>query len=127
MIHPLLHLIATRPQLLADHAEAYAELVGEQLGKARDNLKWRVLLTAVGLCMLAVGVVLSGVAVMLWAVVPPANIHMPWALIGTPVVPLLIAAICLLSARKVVEVSAFDSVKKQVQADLTMLRQVSAP
>jgi hypothetical protein len=30
-VHPLLHLIATRPQLLADHAEAYAELVAVEI------------------------------------------------------------------------------------------------
>lgn len=126
MIHPLLHLIATRPQLLADHAEAYAELIGEELSKARAQLKWRVLLTAVGLCMVVIGLVLAGVGTMLWAVVPVENMRAPWVLLAAPCIPLIVAAWCLLTARQVSETSAFDSVRKQVQADLAMLRQVSA-
>ena len=31
MIHPLLRLIATEPQVLGDHVEAYAELVGDEV------------------------------------------------------------------------------------------------
>jgi len=33
MIHPLLRLIATEPQLLGDHVEAYADLVGDEVRK----------------------------------------------------------------------------------------------
>ena len=32
-VHPLLHLIATRLQRLADHAEAYAELVAVEIDR----------------------------------------------------------------------------------------------
>jgi len=46
MIHPLLKLVATQPQLLADHAEAYAELVGEEFGTV--NAVSRVVYTLVG-------------------------------------------------------------------------------
>jgi len=42
MIHPLLRLIATQPQLLADHAEAYAGLVSDDIGKTAAVWKWRV-------------------------------------------------------------------------------------
>ena len=34
MIHPLFRLIASEPQMLADHVEAYSELVGEEVGNA---------------------------------------------------------------------------------------------
>ena len=51
MIHPLLRLAATQPQLLADHAEAYAGLVGEELGRSVAAGKQRLLLSAVALCL----------------------------------------------------------------------------
>ena len=32
MTHPVFRLIATRPQLLVDHAQAYAELLNAEIG-----------------------------------------------------------------------------------------------
>ena len=58
MLHPLLHLVATQPQLLADHAEAYAELVAEELGDFSVTWKRRALLNAVALCFGGVAAVL---------------------------------------------------------------------
>ena len=43
MIHPLFRLIATQPHLLGDHLEAYADLVGEEVGLAAAQLKRRML------------------------------------------------------------------------------------
>lgn len=77
MIHPLLRLAATQPQMLADHAEAYAALVGEELGRSAAAAKQRLLLAAAGLCLAVTAAVLAGVAAMLWAVTPPANLQTP--------------------------------------------------
>lgn len=125
-MHPLLHLIATQPNLLADHAEAYADLVGEELGHASAQWKRRALLSAVALCCLGVGAVLVGVALMLWAVIPPENMNAPWALIVAPLVPLVAAAVCAANARSVPEPSAFDNIRKQLREDVAMLREASA-
>lgn len=73
MLHPLLHLIASRPQLLADHAAAYAELVAAEFGAETSALKRQALLGALGIGGLGVAAVLAGVAVMLWAVLPAAQ------------------------------------------------------
>ena len=125
MIHPLLRLVATQPQLLADHAEAYAGLVGDEIGRSAASLKHRVLLNAVALCLVGVAAVLAGVALMLWAVIPPASMQAPWALIAAPAVPAVIAVICgLVGLRKPGE--AFAELKQQVAADLVMLREMSA-
>ncbi len=125
MIHPLLRLIATQPQLLADHAESYAELVGEELGKSTAALKKRVLLNAAAMCLLAVAAVLTGVALMLWAVVPVANINAAWALVAAPAAPALLALWCLVASQR--ETAAgFKFLKQQIAADLVMLREVSA-
>jgi hypothetical protein len=126
MIHPVFHLIATQPQLLADHVEAYAELVADELRSTSTVWKWRVLLNAVALCCMGVAVVLAGVALMLWAVIPPADIHAPWALVAGPLIPLAAAALCLLIARSQVRRSGFDSIREQFSADVAMLREAGA-
>ena len=125
MIHPLLRLIATQPQLLADHAESYAGLVGEELGKTTTVWKRRVLLNATALCLVGVAAVLGGVALMLWGVVPAVNIHAPWALIAAPAVPALVALWCVYEAQRETS-DAFADLKQQIAADLVMLREVSA-
>ncbi len=125
MIHPLLRLIATRPQLLAEHAQAYAELVGEEMEKTTQRWKHSVLLHAVALSLAAVAVVLAGVALMLWAVMAPSSLQAPWALVAAPALPALGAIVCLLSAR-VGTSESFVALKQQLAADLVMLREVGA-
>ena len=124
-IHPLLRLVATQPQLLADHAEAYAGLVGEEMGRTAAVWKQRVVLNMVALSLVAVATVLGGVALMLWAVMPAAQIQAPWALIAAPVVPLVLALYCLFAGRRQGGAS-FADLKQQLAADLSMLREVSA-
>lgn len=125
MIHPLLRLIATQPQLLADHAESYAELVGEELGKTTAVWKRRVLLNATALCLVGVAAVLGGVALMLWAALPQVSIHAPWALFAGPAVPGLIALWCAYEGQRETD-DLFKDLKQQIATDLVMLREVSA-
>ena len=126
MIHPLLHLIATKPQLLGDHVEAYAELVGAEVGKTSKLWISRVVFYAVALFLLTAGLVFTGVALMLWAVVPPDNMNYPWLLIVVPVVPLLAGVFCIMKARTSPDQTPFETVKQQLSADMAMLREVSA-
>jgi hypothetical protein len=125
-IHPLLLLIATKPELLADHFEAYAELVGEETGKAVSVWKRRLVLNVVALCLVAVCAVLGGVAIMLWAMIPAPNLRAPWILIAVPAVPAAVALLCLFVGRNEGP-SVFADVKRQLAADLAMLREVSPP
>lgn len=126
MIHPLLHLVATKPHLLGDHVEAYAELVGAEVGKTSKLLLSRVVYSVVALFLLTSGLTFTGVALMLWAVVPSDSMNSPWLLVVVPLVPLVAGALCLWKARAQAEQNAFDSVKQQLSADLAMLREVSA-
>ncbi|MEO8805371.1 MAG: hypothetical protein ABI433_04765 [Burkholderiaceae bacterium] len=125
MIHPLLRLIATQPQLLADHAESYAELVGEELGKTTAVWKKRVLFNAAALCLLGAAAVLAGVALMLWAVTPDANMRAPWALIVGPAVPAVLGLYCVFAGQRDPG-DGFRDLRQQIAADLVMLRNVSA-
>jgi cytochrome bd-type quinol oxidase subunit 2 len=126
MIHPLLRLAATEPHLLGDHVEAYAALVGEEVSKVSTSLITRVALYAAALCMLAVGLVLVGVALLLYAAVPAAGYPAPWAMFVVPLAPFVLAAGCVVFARSKPTERAFDAIKKQLNADMAMLREVSA-
>lgn len=125
MIHPLLRLAATQPQLLADHAQAYAGLLGEELEQTAATYKRRLLFGAAALGLGIVAVGLAGTSWMLWAVTPAANLHAPWALLAAPGVAALIAAICALAGR-VPPDDAFADLKRQLAADLALLREVGA-
>jgi cytochrome c biogenesis factor len=127
MIHPLLRLIATEPQLLGDHVEAYAELVGDEVKKTGSAWGLRLGLYAAALCLVGVSLVLAGVAVMLWASLPSSSFQLPWLLIAVPATTLVAAVACALIARRNPVENAFDNVKKQLSADMAMLREVSAP
>lgn len=126
MIHPLLRLAATEPHLLGDHVEAYASLVGEEVSKASTSWVTRIGLYVVAVAMIAVGLVLVGVSLLLVAAIPASGFPAPWALIVVPLVPFILAAVSVLVARSKPAVSGFEKIKNQLNADMAMLREVSA-
>ena len=125
MIHPLLRLIASHPALISDHAQAYAALLGEDLGKTTAVFKRRAAFGVAAVCLGAVALLLGGIALMLWAVSPPAAVHAPWALLAAPLVPAVLALGCGLASGRPAE-QPFDNLKQQFAADLRMLREVGA-
>lgn len=126
-MHPFFHLMATRPHLLAEHADAYAELLSAEVSGAAAVWKRRLVLNALALCCLAAAAILAGVALMLWAVVPGPQIHAPWALVVAPLLPFSAAIASLLAARADSGEGAFVSLRDQFRADLQMLRGVGVP
>ena len=70
MLQRLLRLWTTRPDLLTEHARAYADLVAQEAARASAQWQRRAMLLAAGLCGLALGAVLAGVGLLLWAVLP---------------------------------------------------------
>ncbi len=127
MIHPLLRLIATEPQILGDHVEAYAELVGDEVRKTSSAWSMRIAFYLAALALGGVALVLTGVAVMLWAALPPSGFQVPWLLVAVPAAAFVAAIVCVLTARRNPVENAFDNVRKQLSADMAMLREVSAP
>ena len=127
MLHPLLHLVATQPRLLLDHAEAYADLVAEEIANASAAWKRRALLSAIAMCCLGVAVIFAGVALMLWAVSPALQNRALWILVAVPLLPLVIGLLCLLLAKAGDSGRAFDDLRRQVRADMNMLREASPP
>lgn len=126
MIHPLIKLVATRPELVANHLSAYAALIGSEARQAQSRWTVRLLLIALALCCVGVAAVLAGVALMLWAVLPEVQRDAVWALWAAPAVPALVAVVAGLIARRPATVPAFAAVQQQFEADARMLGDVGA-
>ena len=126
MWYTLLQLFAKQPQLLADHAQAYADLVTQDVGLVSRAWKRRAILSVAALCCAGVAAILVGVALMLWAAIPAVPTQALWVLILVPLTPGIAAAWCLLAARSPAGGSAFDNVRQQMKADMAMLREASA-
>lgn len=124
-MHPFFKLMVDRPAVITDHVEAYASLATLELTGAVKHLRQRALKTAIALACATVAVMLTGVAVMLWAVTPADQLHAPWVLWLVPGVPAIITAWCWLSAQAIGEAPAFSALRGQVRADIEMLREVS--
>ena len=126
-MHILLKLIMARPHLLADHAQAYAELIAADFSDASAVYARRAVLGGAGVFFLFVATVLAGVALLLCAVVPAGQIQAPWALVVVPLVPLVACAGCLAAMRAVGHASPLANLRNQARADLDLLRESSAP
>ena len=123
MLHPLIRLLATQPELLGDHAQAYGELIGDGLAAQAQALKQRTLLLALAICFLGVAAVLTGVSVLLWASAVAAP---TLALVWVPLTPAILALICLVLLHRLdsTHTAAFAELRRQLQADMAMLRQL---
>lgn len=127
MLHPLFRLAASQPQLLAEHAAGYAGLLAEELTSSGAHIKKRIALQVVGLLSLMITSILSGVAVLLWASLPPASMQQPWLLWFTPLVPGVLGVLAMLLARNHKAPPAFATLREQFAQDAALLRRTSAP
>lgn len=121
-MNPLLTLLATQPQLLAEHLQGYSALLNEELRLASQRWWRQVLLQVAIFCCLSVAVTLGGVAVMLWATAVALPEHALWALWASPMLPLAIAVVCLLMARQPAGTESFANLSRQINADMALLR-----
>ncbi len=126
-MHPLLELLVGRPQLLADHAQAYGALFAEEMGAARTALQRWALWRAVTLCSLFSAAILAGMALMLWAMLPASPMQLTWVLVVTPMLPLLVAAVSWPLAKKNDTPPMFNLTLAQIRADKAMLLAARAP
>ena len=120
MLHPMLRLALARPDLLADHASAYAELAAVSAREVVADWQLRLM----GWVLFAAGVLLcitfGGVALMLHGTV--AVIATPWLLWAVPAAPALLALLGGWLARRRPHVGRGTSITQQFDADLALLR-----
>ena len=126
-MHPLLELWLARPQLLADHAQAYGELFNEEMSHARAALQRWAMWRAIMLCSFFSAVILAGMAAMLWAMLPASPGQAAWALLVTPMVPLAAAVACWRLVIHHGRPQLFSQMRAQIRADRAMLRAAEAP
>jgi hypothetical protein len=127
MIHPVFRLVASQPLLLAEHAAAYASLLGEELALGSAALKRRLALHLAGAACLVVAAVLLGVALLLWAALPEASLRLPWLFVLTPVLPAAVGLWALWLARDRDAVALFARLRLQLAEDAALLRLPETP
>lgn len=121
-LQSLFRLITTQPQLLLDHVEAYSELVTEEIAEVSSAYKRRLLYGVLAMLLAALGITFTGIALLLWATAPLAQIHTPWLLWLVPVTPMVLSLVCGLVAKSNARQGAFTDLRSQLRADLAMLR-----
>jgi uncharacterized membrane protein YqjE len=124
MIHPLFRLLVTQPQLLAEHVEAYGELVAAEIGAITSDWKRRALLLGLAAVLAVLALLFGGIALMLWATIPSDTINHPWALWAVPGIPLVMAVWAAFAARAPAAAQPARRIREQLAADAAMLRSV---
>jgi hypothetical protein len=126
MLHPMFKIVASRPELVAEHLAAYGQLAAVQAQAAATHLQRRAVLAGVAGLSGALAIGLAGVALLLVGVVPLQAMPAPWLLLVVPLVPLAVAAVCWLRLRGAKEASALAPLREQFAADAALLRAAGA-
>jgi hypothetical protein len=123
MIHPLIALVATRPELLSEHLGAYTQLATLEAADALAQLRARCLLWCSMVMGLLLGLIFGGGALMLLAVTPLSGMPMPALLLAVPLAPWLAAGLCawILSHRPAP--AHFPLLRQQMAFDGATLRE----
>ncbi len=117
----LFSLVTKQPQLLAAHADAYSDLIVHEVNAVSGAWRNVLLYSMLSMLLGTVGGVLTGVALMLWAVMPLAQAPMGWLLWATPLAPLVLALACAQTAKSNARAFAFADLRQQFKADMSML------
>lgn len=121
MLHPIFSTLIARPDLVVDHLSAYASLVGEEAATTGRDLQVRVLAWAVAGVAALVFVLLAGVAVMVGVL----HDRFHWVLVLVPGLALLTMFAALLASRRPTPQQRFAELRRQVAADIGLLRMSS--
>lgn len=126
MFHPLLRLLASHPDLVAEHLTAYAALAQAEAVQTGRGLRQRALLGTCAFFGLLLAIGLAGVALLFVAALPLSDMPRPWLLWVVPVVPLIASLLCAMRASRLPPVNTLVRLRGQWQADLQLLRVASA-
>jgi hypothetical protein len=125
-IHPIVHVVARRPQLLAEHAKAYGDLLLEEGRRTLSSLVVHVVLYAAGGVLGGLGLVFGSVALLLYATIP-GELRNGWLLVALPLAMLLAGGLCVIVARALPVNITLEVVGQQVRADIDMIHEMGQP
>jgi uncharacterized membrane protein YqjE len=125
MFKQLFRLATREPEVLADHVEAYSELIAGELNTAATRWQRHAALRVLGYASFVVAGLLIAIALMLWAIVPVTTMNEPWVLLVVPLVPAIVGLWASTSARTASGAENFLTLRRQWAADREMLREVS--
>jgi hypothetical protein len=117
----LFRVVVKQPELLLDHAQAYAELFESELSALGSTYGRSARLNTIMLCCLTIGSTLFGVAIMLAAAVPQLGGYAAWTLGLVPILPFVVAYWCHHALRDPVA-APFEVLRHQIHADILVLR-----
>lgn len=123
MIHPLFKVLLSEPGLLAEHASAYLALASSEAQDLARRWQQRVLGLALAAVTAALALGLTGVAALLAAALPVAQMPQPALLWALPGGLWLAAGACLWWARAVTPAPAWALLREQWQTDQALLAQ----
>ena len=118
MLHPIYGTVLGHPELVGDHIANYGALIKEEMAQAGRGLVGRLVagIVAAVSAMLALGLI--GIAVMLGTLL--GTFH--WVLVLVPGASVVIALAAAYVASRPAEFHAFDELRAQLEADLSVLR-----
>lgn len=117
MLHPLLRLLLGRPDLVAEHLEAYAGLAAVEAAEAASALRLKGGLALCAAACAALGTGLAGTAVLLLAALPWQQMPAPWAMALAPALPWLAAALLWRAQRRLAPDLRFLALRQQLATD----------
>lgn len=120
MLHPLFSTLVHRPDLVVDHATAYAALLQAEAAEAGGELLKRALAWALVAAGALLFLIFAGVALMVGLVM--GQFH--WALAAVPGLFLLVTVLAYARARTPLPSTAFADLKAQFDSDVRALRSV---
>jgi hypothetical protein len=126
MFHPLIRMLATRPEMLTEHLGAYAQLAAAEAAYAVDQLRAKVVVAALAGVLALLGSALAGVALLLWAALPVAGMPAPWLLLVVPGVPLVAALAAALWLRSRPPSPSFALLREQMARDQALMQEARA-
>ncbi|MBC7610593.1 MAG: hypothetical protein H7228_13655 [Polaromonas sp.] len=118
MLHPLFSTLVQRPDLVVDHASAYAALFHQEASAAGSEVLARAVAWALAALSAMLFLGLGGTALMLGLL----HNQFHWMLVAVPGVALLMLVIALVFAQKPFKSERFPELRAQIQNDARALR-----
>lgn len=121
MLHPLYSTLIQRPDLLVEHAVAYAVLFHQEATETGAILVKRYVSWAIAGVCAVLFLALAGVALMLGAL----HNRFHWVMIAVPASAFLVMVIFIIKANSRMPNAPFSELKTQIDGDIQAFRSVS--